>query len=154
MYKTALFSFLLLCLTASASIAGPKADIRQLEQESNAAYAANEFDKYFSFYSDEAILWFPEGRTDIPSYKKEWGEFLKSGGGIKAGTTSDMHVTLSPRGDVAIASYLLRLTTQDADKGKKVHTEDYQESDVWFKTDAGWKIMHVHYSQVPKSTKP
>jgi ketosteroid isomerase-like protein len=62
-----------------------------------------------------------------------------------------MHIRFSPHGDAAVASYLLRLTTQDADK--KVHTEDYQETDVWFKTEGGWKIAHVHYSEVPKPTK-
>jgi uncharacterized protein (TIGR02246 family) len=152
MYKPGLFSFVLVCLGASASsFAGPKADIRQLEQESNAAYAANDLEKYFSYYADDAVFWFPEGRTDVPSYKKEWSDFLKTGAGIKAGTTSDMHIRFSPRGDVAVASYVLHLTTQEADK--KVHSEDHQETDVWFKTDGGWKIAHVHYSDVPQSTK-
>ncbi len=41
--------------------------------------------------------------------------------------------------------------TKDADK--KVHTEDYQETDVWFKTEGDWKIAHVHYSAVPKPAK-
>jgi ketosteroid isomerase-like protein len=152
MYKPAFFSFVLLCVGASASsVAGPKADIRQLEQESNAAYAANDFEKYFSYYADDAVFWFPEGRSDVPRYKKEWSDFLKSGAGIKAGTTSDMHIHFSPRGDAAIASYVLHLTTQEADK--KVHSEDHQETDVWFKTDGGWKIAHVHYSDVPQPAK-
>src|SRR5471030_1492519 len=34
--------------------AGPKADILQLETESNAAYAANDLDKYFAYYSEDA----------------------------------------------------------------------------------------------------
>jgi hypothetical protein len=46
---------------------------------------------------------------------------------------------------------VLRLTTQEADK--KEHTEDHQESDVWFKAGGGWKIAHVHYSDVPVPTK-
>jgi ketosteroid isomerase-like protein len=92
-----------------------------------------------------------EGRTDLPSYRKEWGEFLKAGGSIKAGTVSDLHVKFSPLDDTAIASYVLRLTTREANK--KVHTEDYQETDVWFKTDNGWKITHVHYSAAPKPKK-
>jgi len=56
-------------------------------------------DQYFRYYSDDAILWFPEGRTDIPSYKKEWTEFIKSGGEILAGTLSDMHIRFSPQGE-------------------------------------------------------
>jgi ketosteroid isomerase-like protein len=87
--------------------AEPKADITQLETEFNAAYAANDLDKYFGYYSGDAILWFPEGRTDLPGYKKEWTAFVKSGGKMLAGTVSDMHIRFSPQGDSAIASYLL-----------------------------------------------
>ncbi len=59
--------------------AGSKADIQQLEQEFNAAYAANDLDKYFGYHSNDAILWFPEGRTDVPSYRKMWTEYIKGG---------------------------------------------------------------------------
>jgi ketosteroid isomerase-like protein len=142
----------LLCLLCTASFAGAKTDIDKLEQDFNAAYAANDLDKYFGYYTDDAILWFPEGRTDIPAYKKEWSEFLAGGGAIKALTLHDMHVRLSPKNDTAIASYVLHLTQQEADK--KVHTDDFQETDVWFKGADGWKITHVHYSQVPKPKKP
>src|ERR1700677_1916086 len=93
----ALCSIAFLALAPLAQ-ANPKADIRALEQDFNAAYAANDLDKYFAFYSDDATLWFPEGRTDIPSYKKMWTEYIASGGGIRAATLSDLYVRLSPRG--------------------------------------------------------
>ncbi len=151
MYKTALLSLIALCFGLSsagiAGVAGPQADIRRLEREFNAAYAANDLDKYFGYYADDAVFWFPEGRTDVPGYRKEWSDFLQGGGAIKAQSTSDMQIHFSPRGDTAVASYVLHLTQQEADK--KVHTEDWQESDVWFKTDRGWKIAHVHYSAAP-----
>jgi ketosteroid isomerase-like protein len=142
-------ALLMLGLAMPAS-AGPRGDILQLEQDFNAAYAANDLDKYFGYYSDDAILWFQDGRTDIPSYKKEWAGFIKSGGQIKAGTTSDMHIRFSPRADAAIASYLLHLKTQKADQ--TVADEIFQETDVWFKTAGGWKITHVHYSDAPAAT--
>jgi ketosteroid isomerase-like protein len=137
-------SALLFAGLAAHAHAAPKSDILKLEDDFNAAYFANDLDKYFAFYADDAILWFPEGRTDIPSYKKEWAEFIKSGGGIQEGSMSDMHVRFSPLGDTAIASYLLHLKTRQADK--KVLDEVYQESDVWFKAAGGWKIAHVHYA--------
>ena len=146
--KYTLFSCaLFLCALPIFANADPKADIRQLEKEFNAAYGANDLDKYFGYYSDEAVLWFPEGRTDIPSYKKEWTEFVKSGGGIKEAKLSDFHLRLSPKGDAAIASYVLHVKTQQVDK--KVLDEVYQETDVWFKAAGGWKIEHVHYAQPP-----
>jgi ketosteroid isomerase-like protein len=151
MKSSTLYSVALLLLGWSTlANAGPKADISQLETEFNAAYGVNDLGKYFSYYADDAILWFPEGRTDIPSYKKEWTEFIKSGGKILACTVSDMHIRFSPQGDTAIASYLLRVKTQATDK--KVTDEIYQESDVWFKTAGGWKIAHVHYSPAAAAT--
>ena len=149
MKSSTLYSVALLLFGWSAlANAGPKADISQLETEFNAAYGANDLDKYFSYYSNDAILWFPEGRTDIPSYKKEWTDFIKSGGKILACTLSDMHIRFSPQGDAAIASYLLHLKTREA--SQKVIDEVYQETDVWFKgAGGGWKIAHVHYSPTP-----
>jgi ketosteroid isomerase-like protein len=141
---------LLLFGWSSLANAGPKADIERLETEFNAAYAANDLDKYFGYYSDDAILWFPEGRTDIPAYKKEWTAFIKSGGKILACTMSDKHLRLSPQSDAAIASYLLHVKTQAEDK--KVTDEVYQETDVWFKAAGGWKIAHVHYSLAAAAT--
>ena len=146
LYSCALLLFGLSTLAG----AGPKADISQLETEFNAAYAANDLDKYFGYYSDDAILWFPEGRTDLPSYKKEWTEFIKSGGKILACTMSDKHLRFSPQSDTAIASYLLHVKTQAKDK--KVTDEVYQETDVWFKAAGGWKIAHVHYSPAAAAT--
>lgn len=152
MHKTLWFSLILLCCGASTgAIAGPRADIRRLETDFNAAYAANDLDKYFGFYADDAVFWFPEGRTDVPKYRKEWGEFLQSGGAIQAATLSDVHIHFSPGGDAAVASYVLHLTTRESNK--TVHTEDHQETDVWFKTAGGWKITHVHYSDVPPPGK-
>ena len=153
MYKSGILSLILLAATLpTSSFAGTEADIGQLEQDFNAAYAANDLDKYFGYYTDDAIFWFPEGRTDVPSYKKEWSEFLSAGGGIEAGTISDMHIKPSPKDDTVIASYVLHLTTRETTQ--KVHTEDYQESDIWFRTDGGWKIAHVHYSLAPAPKKP
>lgn len=54
--------------------------IRQLEVEVNAAYAANDLPKYFSYYADDFRGLFPEGATTLAEYKKSWGDFIKSGG--------------------------------------------------------------------------
>jgi ketosteroid isomerase-like protein len=127
--------------------ADSKAEIDQLEKDFNAAYAANDLDKYFGFYAEDAILWFPEGRTDVPRYRKMWTAYIKSGARLQAGTLSDYHLKFSPQGDAAIASYLLHVQTLEADK--TVTDEVFQETDVWFKAAGGWKIVQVHYSPAP-----
>jgi ketosteroid isomerase-like protein len=147
----AALAFLLALSISAPSFAGPSADIGRLENEFNAAYAANDLDRYFGFYAEDAILWFPEGRTDVPAYKKEWTEYIKGGAALEQAKLSDLHIRVSALGDTAIASYLLHVRTRAADKS--VTDEDFQETDVWFKTAAGWKITHVHYSPAPKAGK-
>lgn len=140
---------LLMAGAAAIAHADTRADIDRLEKNFNAAYAANDLDKYFGYYSDDAVLWFPEGRTDVASYKKMWTAYIKNGAQLKSAELSDYHVKISPQGDAAIASYLLRVKTLEANK--KMTDELFQESDVWFKTAGGWKVAHVHYANAPAS---
>jgi ketosteroid isomerase-like protein len=107
-----LFSCALILAGASAAVrADTRADIDKLEKDFNAAYAANDLDKYFGYYSDDAVLWFPEGRTDVVSYRKMWTAYIKSGAQLKSAELSDYHVKISPQGDAATASYVLRVKT-------------------------------------------
>jgi ketosteroid isomerase-like protein len=145
-------AFLFALPLSSLGVAGTSADIRHLEDDFNAAYAANDLDKYFGYYTDDAIFWFPEGRTNLPAYRKEWTETIHGGTSLQEAKLSDFHVRVSPQGDTAIASYQLHVKTRAPDKS--VTDEDFQETDVWFKTAAGWKITHVHYSSAPKPGKP
>ena len=71
-------------------------EILDLEAKMNAAYAANDLPTYFAYYADDFTQWLPEGRTDLPQYKKEWTEFIRSGGKIES-NQSDMHVQVRPR---------------------------------------------------------
>jgi len=148
-----LFSCALILAGASAAArADTRADIDKLEKDFNAAYAANDLDKYFGYYSDDAVLWFPEGRTDVPSYRKMWTAYIKSGAQLKSAELSDYHVKISPQGDAATASYVLRVKTLEANK--KMTDELFQETDVWFKAAGGWKVAHVHYANAPVAAAP
>lgn len=123
-------------------------EVRELEQKVNAAYQANDLALYFSFYAPNLSQWFPEGRTDLPSYRKQWTEFIQSGGRIEAVKISDLHIQLSPSEDAAVASYLLHVRTR-LEKGQ-ITEEDNQETDVLFKRGGVWKIVFLHYSPATK----
>jgi ketosteroid isomerase-like protein len=137
-----------LALRAKTPPATAEQEIRALEDKANAAYAANDLPAYFSFYASDFSQWLPEGRTDLPSYQKEWTEFVHGGGRVESVNLSDMHIQIGPSGDTAVASYLIHVRTRDA-KGA-VTDEDNQESDVLFKRGGVWKIVFLHYSPAPK----
>ncbi|HYT18907.1 MAG TPA: nuclear transport factor 2 family protein [Candidatus Polarisedimenticolia bacterium] len=122
--------------------------IRQLEDKVNGAYAANDLPAYFSYYAPDFSQWLPEGRTDLPTYQKDWTRFIQGGGRVESATYSDLHIQVGPSGDTAVASYILRVRTRSA-KGE-VSEEDNQESDVFFKRGGIWKIVFLHYCPAPK----
>jgi ketosteroid isomerase-like protein len=138
-------AFLMPCVAQQSQ---PEKEILDLEVKMNAAYAANDLPTYFAYYADDFTQWLPEGRTDLPQYKKEWTEFIHSGGKIESDQISDMHVQVNPAGDTVVASYLLHVRTRSP-KGK-VSDEDFHESDVWFNREGVWKVVHLHYSPAPK----
>ena len=88
------------------------------------------------------------GAEDLPQYEKMWTAFIKSGRGVESVPLSDLHVRIEPSGDTAVTSSLLRVKTRSA-KGV-VSDENFQESDVWFKRNGEWKLVHLHDSPVPK----
>jgi len=123
-------------------------EIVDLENKMNAIYAANDLPKYFEYYAPDFTQWLPEGRTDLPEYKKEWTAFIQGGGRIESNEISDMHIQIDSSGDMAVASYLAHVKTR-SEKGK-ISDEKFHETDVWFKRDGNWKIVHLHYSPAQK----
>ena len=130
------------------AIASPEQEIRQLEADINAAYAANDLPKYFAYYADDFRGIFPEGPTTLPEYVKSWTEFIKSGGAIQSFTYTEPQVQVSPSADAAVASY--RATVSTKNPGKDPVVEIYFETDVFFKRAGQWKLVEEHYSPEPK----
>jgi ketosteroid isomerase-like protein len=154
--RKAVISFSFMIMASSALIlaksyaqpASAEQEVRDFEQRANAAYEANDLAKYFSFYADDFTQYLPEGRTDLPAYKKEWTDYIGEGNQIEKVVLSDMHVQIGPSGDTAVASYLIHVRTKV--KEGKITDEDNQESDVLFKRSGQWKVVFLHYSAAPK----
>ena len=133
-----------------AASAATSDEIGKLEQEMNDAYAANDLPKYFGYYAHDLTQWLPEGRTDLPAYRKSWTAYIGAGAKIRSVKLSDLHIQVDPSGDAAVASYLLHVSTKEKDG--KITEADYRESDVWFKRGGSWRVVFLHYSEVPKAS--
>jgi ketosteroid isomerase-like protein len=135
------------CALALPAAAAPtvESQITKLEAAVNDAYQANDLPKYFSYYADDFRGLFPDGVTSKAEYVKSWTAFIKSGGGIEKFTYSGLLVQVSPAGDAAVASYHAVARTKNP--GKAAEDDKYDETDVWFKRPAGWKLVEVHYSE-------
>jgi ketosteroid isomerase-like protein len=152
--RPAVFTCLGLCLAAAASGAAPSPadEIRRLEGEINAAYAANDLPKYFSYYADDLRAMYPDGPTTLPEYRTEWTRFIRSGGAILRFTYTDLQIQVSPSGDAVVATY--RASVRTKNPGKDPVDENFLETDVFFKRGADWKVVEVHYSAFQPPAKP
>ena len=137
-----------LAVQAKPRPASVEDEIKDVEQRANAAYEANDLPKYFSFYAPDFTQFLPEGRTDLPQYKKDWGAYIGEGNRVQKVELSDMHIQVGPNKDTAVASYILHVRTKLKDG--KITDEDNQESDVLFKRNGEWKVVFLHYSAAPK----
>ena len=125
---------------------GVEQEIARLEKECNDAYAANNLPKYFSYYTDEAVLIFVNARTTVAAYRKMWTEEIKTKP-LESVKLSDMVTRVMPSADTAIASYQIEVRTKQPGGG--VTDERFFETDVWVHKADGWKLGHVHYSPIP-----
>ena len=105
-----------------------ESDVRETVMACNKAYAANELAAYFACYASDLTQWWPEGRVDLAKYDKDWHKFVADGGRVKSADVSDLVVQVAPAGDAAVASYQLRVVTQQVDG--KVTTDIAHETDV------------------------
>lgn len=128
---------------AHAGATGVEAEILKLEDAINAAYAANDLPKYFSYYAPELRAMYPEGPTTLADYRDYWTKFIQDGGKIASFVPVGMQVQVSPAGDSAVATYQAKVST--VSPGKPPADESFNETDIWFKRDGAWKIVAMQY---------
>jgi len=136
-----IFSFLLLAGSPNTDVAN---EIRELTVEFNEAYERNELDKYFSYYADDLTQWFESGRVTLEQYKTDWYALIEAGGGVESTELSDLQVQVGPDGRTAVATYVATVVTRSPE-GKRTKEQAW-ETDIWFKRDGQWKIVHLHYN--------
>ena len=141
------FALVLLPAAALAQAAGAAAaekEVRAFIATYNAAYGRNDLDAYFKSFAPELTQWFPSGRVDLASYQASWRKHIGAGNRLEGVEVRDLQVQIGPSADAAVATYILRVTERSA-KGE-VSTEDNQETDVLFKRNGQWTIVHVNYA--------
>ncbi len=134
-------SFLLLAGSLNTDVAN---EIRELTVAFNEAYERNELDKYFSYYADDLTQFFETGRVTLEQYRTDWYALIEAGGGVESTELSDLQVQVGPDGRTAVATYVATVVTRSPE-GKRTKEQAW-ETDIWFKRDGQWKIVHLHYN--------
>lgn len=136
----------------TVDLAAAETEVRSFVETYNGYYGANDMDRYFSTFDKGLTQWYPSGRVSLESYEKSWRANIANGGGNAAVKVEDLVIQVGPSGDAAVATYVLNVTPRVA--GKATTTlERNQETDVMFKRDGQWKVVHVNYAPA-KPAKP
>jgi ketosteroid isomerase-like protein len=128
---------------------GPGKEVRDTVTKLTQAYAANDIDAYFSLYAPDLTWWGPGGRSDKESYRKSWAESVRTTGGLASAENSDLRIQVSPGGDLAVASYLLRVTRKNPGPNRGPNVT-YEMSPTLTKRGGNWSIVHLHFQVVPE----
>jgi ketosteroid isomerase-like protein len=123
------------------------AEVLSAVEAFNGAYAGNRVDEYFGYYADDAGVYFYGARQSVSAYHEEWAATIAAGGGVEKNELSDVRVRVLPGGDAAVASYFVDYQMRAPDGS--LSTAKAFESDVWQKIDGEWKIVSLHYSEIP-----
>ena len=124
------FAVCLIAIVSSAAVARVSAQPPKAEQEVRdavkqivAAYAANDVEKYFSFYAQDMTVLRATGRWTHQGYHERWKQIVGSGGGVASADVVDLQVQMSPSGDSAVASYQMPVKPRYATSGPNVSPE-------------------------------
>ena len=122
-------------------------EVRAAAEAFDTAYATNDIEGYFGHYAEGATVYFYGARQDMSAYQKEWSAMIDAGGGVEVNEMSDIVIQVMPGGDVAIATSFIENKTRSPEG--EVSTVRAFETDVWQKIDGEWKIISLHYSEIP-----
>ena len=111
------------------------------------AYASNDTETYFDYYAEGATVFYSGDRQDLAAYEKFWPEFMAAGGGVEKNEMSNLKVQVLGGGDVAVSTSFIDNITRSPD-GSKTAIRAF-ETDVWQKIDGKWKVVSLHYTELP-----
>lgn len=135
------------CSAMAQNLDAENADLHAAIKAFDHAYATNDVETYFSFYADDATVYFGDARVDVADYHQMWSGMMAAGGGVELNEMSDLKVQILPGGDAAVATSFIDNRTRSPD-GTKTTSRAF-ETDVWQKAAGKWKIISLHYSEIP-----
>ena len=143
------FAIVLMSFTAMAQEdTADNADLHAAIKAFDHAYATNDVEGYFSFYADDATVYFGgDARVDVAEYHEMWTGLMAAGGGVELNTMSDLRVQILPGGAAAVSTSFIDNRTRSPDG--TTSTSKAFETDVWQKIDGKWKIISLHYTVIP-----
>jgi ketosteroid isomerase-like protein len=145
--QTSLAVTLLMALVAATAEKGDQAQMKEevfgVVKAWNAAFSANDAEKYFTFIDPDITVITPSNpyRVEGIAHDREEFEFGLKHGLSRVGYFQELQPTVRVYGDVAVVTYFTR-----GAYGPENKTSYLKETDVLVRRPGGWKIVHIHVS--------
>jgi len=143
---TCLVAVLIPISTMAEQHSSAETEVHAAVEAFNGAYATNDVESYFSYYTEDATIHFDGARQNVAAYHEVWSAMINAGGAVEKNDLSDVRVQVMPGDEVAVASYFVDYVSRSPD-GEMAVARAF-ESDVWQKIDGEWKIVNLHFSEI------
>jgi len=138
-------------LVSSSAVAdqnsSAEAELRETVIAFNKAYANNDVALYFSYFAEDADMYWYGARQTTAGYRDDWIVMVKAGGAVEKNGVSDLVIRMLPGNKAAIASFFIDYRLRGPDG--EVTEEQAFETEVWQKIDDAWKVVGLHNNVIP-----
>ena len=123
-----------------------EAAVWRVVQEWNAAFAANDVERYFSFIDDGIVVLTPSNPYRVEGLADDRAEFRfgLERGYSRVGYFEEVAPLVRLIGDVAVVTYFNRGYYGPESSGQMAYLK---ETDVLARRDGRWRIVHIHVSK-------
>lgn len=114
-------------------------------QSFNAAFAANDVERYFSHLDEDIVVITPHSpyRIEGIAHDREGFIYALETGAARVGYFQSLQPHIRVSGDTAIVTYYSRGSYGVEGQTKTAY---YKETDILIHHDDGWKVAHIHIS--------
>ena len=126
--------------------AATEAQVLQVIEEFNRAFAANDPERYFSYIDEQITVITPSNPYRVEGIRDDREEFeygIRSGA-ARVGYFQEMQPKVQLLGETAVVTYFSR-----GSYGPEGKTLYFKETDVLVKREGKWKVVHIHVSATP-----
>lgn len=113
------------------------------------AFFAQDWDVYYTFISEDIVLIDKSGDVmDLAEYEARAAQDAELLGELQTDSFdfAEVDVRLAPDGNSGIAYSRLPYLYRNSE-GKETNIT-FAETNVWWKIDGSWKVVHIHYPEV------
>ena len=124
-----------------------EAELREVVIAFNEAYADNDMELYFSYFAEDADMYWSGTRHTTAAYRDDYTATVEAGGGVEKNDVSDLLIRMLPGNEAGIASFFIDYRFRSPDGA--ITVEQAFETGVWEKIDGEWKLVGMHNNVIP-----